>query len=139
MKFSHFDTTLIITLDKLGALCVFKEEDERHIVYVPYINLDKKYVDKTGAGDAFASGIVYYMLKEFHGENIREMRRAAWEDALEVGRAWVAYACKKLGGASHCPTETELLKFKKEIKRARNKIVEMNDIYVDLVDKAYGK
>lgn len=141
-KFRELDVTLIITLDKLGALCVPRERrgNNQRIIYAPEINISEEYTDKTGAGDAFASGVVYYMLKEFQGKNINQMNNAAWFDALKHGRAWATYACTHLGSASRCPTETEIANYQRTMMNNESfPIDNISSMVVDLLDKAYRK
>ncbi|MCP4756844.1 MAG: carbohydrate kinase family protein [Proteobacteria bacterium] len=98
--------TTLITLDKFGAIGTYKDGIEGIVLVRPY-ELEG-FVDSTGAGDAFLSGLVskLYRMNDFSFEDFQE--------AISEAGAWAAYACTKSGGAEKCPDEKSLLQFKKE-------------------------
>lgn len=134
-EFWNLKVTLIITLDKLGALCVPNCNNDKRIIYAPEIDISSEYKDKTGAGDAFASGIVYYMLRCFS----QQMNYAAWSEACSYGRAWATYTCTQLGNSDNCPNKTEIEEYRENIAKKDLTIETITPMVVDLIDKAYRK
>jgi sugar/nucleoside kinase (ribokinase family) len=97
--------TLVVTMERMGAIARLKGSNNIIIAW-PY-DLDADEIkDSTGAGDAFAAGVVKSAtLKPLVDDNALSM-------ALELGRECGAYACTKVGGAAFCPTTDELKRFK---------------------------
>jgi sugar/nucleoside kinase (ribokinase family) len=132
----------IITLDKLGALCITKDKDEG-IIYAPEINIETEYKDKTGAGDAFASGLVYSLMKD--NINLNNIGHDRLFPAIKMARTWATYTCTSLGSTTDCPTSTEINKYhenkRDEIKKEKRYIVDSNanEYIVDLIAKSYLK
>jgi len=128
---STLNINIIITLDKLGAICITNGGEN---FYAPEIKIDSKYKDKTGAGDAFASGMVFYLLSSSKNKVFRDMR-----NAIEIARIWATYACTSLGGASKCPSLKELEEFESELRNEGkiDNIENLTPLIINLIDKAY--
>jgi len=97
--------TVVITMERMGAVACLKGSESVVLAW-PYDLKPGEIKDSTGAGDAFAAGIVASAL-----ERPLDSDEALCK-ALENGRLWGAYACTKLGGANECPTHQELDGFK---------------------------
>ena len=123
-EFKKIKVNVIITLDKLGAIARFRD-DERIIMVWPF-ELADKLLDTTGAGDAFGAGFVANFLNsrwDFHD----------FQRAIEQARVWAAYACTTEGAAYQCPNKSKLQRFQNEIER------KMNQYKVEVIDKDYEK
>lgn len=103
-KIRSLDISVIITLDKFGAIGLMRGEEDRLYMARPVHDI-KDLVDTTGAGDAFCAGMVSRLtgLKSFTAEDFKE--------AMERGRSWASYACRSYGGANHCPKKQEIEAF----------------------------
>lgn len=111
---------VVITLDKFGAIGIHKEE--KHSVYIAWPVLDSNEVtDPTGAGDAFAAGLVAHLV---HAPDIGAN---SFRDAISQARIWAAYACSTYGGANQCPTTKELEEYKVEMSLRSSKAVEIRN------------
>ena len=97
--------TLIITMERMGAVARQKGSEDIVLAW-PYDLKAGEIIDSTGAGDAFAAGVVFSSLEEPLTSDLALCK------ALETGRLWGAYACTKLGGASECPTQEEVNVFR---------------------------
>jgi len=95
--------TVIITMDRMGAIALRRGSDS-FVVAWPY-ELDT-IVDSTGAGDAFAAGLVAHAARE-PVESDDDLVRA-----LDQARLCGGYACTTLGGAASCPGEAALEEFR---------------------------
>jgi sugar/nucleoside kinase (ribokinase family) len=98
--------TGIVTLDRFGAIGVHRDVPGSVLLAWPF-RLEQ-VTDTTGAGDAFAAGLVSVL---------RRGRACSYEQLLggvDEGRAWAAFACTKVGGASQCPRLEELARFRDE-------------------------
>ena len=133
---SERETTFVVTLDELGAVCTTPNESV--ILAVPPYS-QKNAVDTTGAGDAFAAGIVYKTLRQ------EQLNQIILQDALDDARIWAANACMAQGGASTTPTKNELEVFKKlyaELHEKRTIVEDLdkNELYdmLNLLDIAYS-
>jgi len=102
--FRSIDATVIITYDSFGAVAVLRGEDDPFDAHRFMI---AKVVDKTGAGDAFGSGIVHSLLRDSF------LDRHSVTRALERARVWGAYACGSIGGSHGSPNQNELTEFEK--------------------------
>jgi sugar/nucleoside kinase (ribokinase family) len=119
-------STLVITMDKLGAIIVPKSDK---ILYMgwPY-ELGKYLADTTGAGDAFGAGFFSYTLKPEFNNNFRA--------AVKQAREWAAFACSKLGGSNLSPNSAQLNDFLSKIKPfERIEEFESNDKVIRLIDR----
>ncbi len=111
---------VVITLDKFGAIGIHK--DNKDTVFIAWPVLDaKEVIDTTGAGDAFAAGLVAYMVK---APNIEAV---SFKDAISHARMWAAYACSTYGGANQCPTAKQLEEYQQKIALNGNKSVEITN------------
>lgn len=89
--------TAVLTMDKFGAIGTYRNLE---CVYVAYPLIDEKeVVDSTGAGDAFAAGMVSYLA------NKREFDDADFNKAMQRGRIWATCACKYIGGTGKDPAQ----------------------------------
>jgi sugar/nucleoside kinase (ribokinase family) len=96
--------TSVITIDRFGAIGSYKDGRNGIILAWPLIDMEQ-ICDPTGAGDAFAAGMVSqsksridFTFQEFHA-------------SIEVGRTWAAFACTTLGGSSGTPDQIALNRF----------------------------
>jgi len=96
--------TAIITLDRFGALGIHKEQQTSFILAWPIIDVHE-VVDPTGAGDAFAAGVVSQLC------NNPDFTIDEFQASIRIGRLWAAIACKTIGGVGDCPTPQELNEF----------------------------
>jgi sugar/nucleoside kinase (ribokinase family) len=87
----------VITFARLGAAGRRHGEDGGVLAY-PY-RLHDRCKDETGAGDAFAAGLVDCMTRK---------PSDTLSSAMSGAREWASYACEHHGGASGCPTSEEL-------------------------------
>lgn len=99
--------TSIITIDRFGAVGNYRNGCEGITLAWPLIEFNE-IKDPTGAGDAFAAGMVSYLKSR---ENITFHDFYA---SIEIGRTWAAFACTTLGGSADCPDIEKLLSFLKE-------------------------
>ncbi len=104
--------TVVITLNKFGAIGMYQGDTDRMIIAPPMPVVD--LVDPTGAGDAFASGIVGTLggNKSFSFDGLLS--------AIQTGRLWASYACTTLGASDGCPTMDQLRGFDRTIKQGEN-------------------
>lgn len=109
--FKEREISVVITLDRFGAVGNYKSGKDG-IVFAWPIELPAiEVVDPTGAGDAFAAGVI----SEICGHP--DFGFQDFLTAINTGRFWSAYACTTLGGASNCPDRSTLSKFRTEIER----------------------
>jgi len=111
---------VVITLDKFGAIGIHKEKKDAVCIAWPVLDANE-VVDPTGAGDAFAAGLVAYMVKA------PNMDAISFRDAILNARIWAAYACSTYGGANQCPTARQLEEYKQTITLSSNKSAEITD------------
>lgn len=126
--------TVVITLDKFGAIGSYKGGKHGVILAWP-LNID--VVDSTGAGDAFASGMVSRLIGN------RKFSFAEFHASIEIGRTWAAFACKSIGAASYIPKNEELESFHDEIYQESYVPVEVRpwkeaERFIDIFDRAFG-
>lgn len=110
--------SVVITLDRFGAVGSYKAGDEGLIFAWPIELSPTEMVDPTGAGDAFAAGVV---------SEICAHPNFGFTDflaAITTGRYWSAYACTTLGGAADCPDRQIISKFRADIaqRKTHNRI-----------------
>jgi sugar/nucleoside kinase (ribokinase family) len=105
--FKERDITVVITLDRFGAIGNYRNGEDGVIFAWPHEIAD--FTDSTGAGDAFGAGLVSILChkKDF---SLTDFLRAISEAML-----WASYACTTLGGASSCPDRRTLEAFRKNI------------------------
>ncbi len=103
--------SVIITLDRFGAVGSHKAGKDGIIFAWPIELLESEMVDPTGAGDAFAAGVIseICMRPNFEFQDFFA--------AINTGRYWSAYACTTLGGAGNCPNASTISKFREKFER----------------------
>lgn len=97
--------TVVLTMERIGALAMRKGSRNTLLAW-PCDLASAEIEDTTGAGDAFAAGLVFSVLREGPIDSDEDLA-----SALEVGRTWGAYACTTVGGASDCPDRERLEAF----------------------------
>ncbi len=107
-QLSMLKINAIITLDKFGALAILKNEPEKLFVLRP-IDLGERFVDSTGAGDAFCAGMVASL------EGDRHFTQKRFVQALKYARSWAVFACLSYGGANRCPSGEEITAFDRDL------------------------
>ncbi len=107
-KLWEMPISVIITLDKFGAVGVMKGVRETLFLARP-VELGERFVDSTGAGDAFCAGMVSVLngKKSFLLDEFKE--------AMEVARSWAAYACMSYGGANESADRKTIDNFHNEL------------------------
>lgn len=124
----------VITLSRFGAIGTYKGGKDGIVLAWPLKT--ENPVDPTGAGDAFAAGMV---------ASLKGNKNFSFDDfklAIESGRLWSSYACTTIGAAGNCPTEQILADFVDKHNIPADKNIEIKDsVYaeriLDLFDKAY--
>jgi sugar/nucleoside kinase (ribokinase family) len=119
ISFLELDISGVITLDKFGAIGFIKSEKNKIYMARP-IELGESFVDSTGAGDAFCSG----MVSSLNGN--KDFNIDDFKDAMDFARSSSIYACKFYGGANHCPTKEILDTFHSSVKHG-NEVLEYCD------------
>ena len=118
-KIQDLSLTMIITLDKFGALGLMKDVKNTLFMARPFNDIEG-FVDSTGAGDAFCAG----MISKLKGK--KHFAPEAFKEAMERGRSWATYACMSYGGANNCPSPTQVVAFHQE-KTVGNEVVLYHD------------
>ncbi len=104
----HLHISAIITLDKFGAIGILKNAKETLFLARP-VDLGNKFVDSTGAGDAFCAGMVSVL----NGK--KEILPSDFKEAMEIARSWAVFACMSYGGANQCPSAETIETFHEQI------------------------
>ena len=133
--FRGHSITVIITLNRFGAIGSYGDGQDGIVIAWPLkIN---KTVDPTGAGDAFAAG----MVAKLNGK--KGFTFQDFLSGIEEGRDWASYACTTLGASGNCPDQKTLRAFCKKYSNDTHKLLEVikpNSSYIehiiDLIDKA---
>ncbi len=132
---SENSITTVITLNRFGAIGNYKDGSDGIVIAWP---LDVgKVVDPTGAGDAFASGMISTLKGKKH------FSFNEFISAIEVGRSWASYACTSLGASTNCPDKKTIdIYMRKKSGYSRNRLIEVTkksyaEQIVALIDKAY--
>jgi sugar/nucleoside kinase (ribokinase family) len=99
----------VITLAKFGAVGTFKNGHEG-VVFAWPLEV-RKFVDPTGAGDAFSAGMVSRLYKA------KEISFSDFYSAVDKGRHWASYACTTYGGSGDCPALEELERMSVEMQQ----------------------
>ncbi len=97
--------TALITLKKFGAVGIYKGNLNRVIVARPLPI--QKVVDPTGAGDAYAAGVICTL----NGNKAFSFNE--FVAAIQTGRLWASYACTTLGASGECPNAARISNFDK--------------------------
>ena len=126
--------TAVITINRFGAIGTYKDGSDGIVLAWPL--KIKKIIDPTGAGDAFASGMVsslngnkYFTFKDFLS-------------AIVEGRDWASYACTTIGASGNCPDKKTLDTFRKKYSNASHNLIEVTKSnyagqIMNLIDMAY--
>ncbi len=109
-KLQQLQISAIITLDKFGAIGILKNHYDTLFLARP-VELGDKFVDSTGAGDAFCAG----MVSALNGK--KQFSATDFKEAMEFSRSWAVYACMSYGGANRCPNAETIETFHREIVR----------------------
>ena len=112
--------TAVITIERFGAIGIHKDNTKALVLAWPLIEIND-IIDTTGAGDAFAAGMVSRLAGDtkFSFQDFLE--------AMERASFWSAYACTTLGGSGNCPDKRELEQFYQENSAIGKKTVETRD------------
>jgi len=112
----------VITIERFGAIGIHKDNTNALVLAWPLIEIND-IIDTTGAGDAFAAGMV---------SRLAGNTKVSFHDfleAMERASFWSAYACTTLGGSGECPGKHELEEFYRRYSAIRKKTVETRDKY----------
>jgi len=126
--------TAVITLSRFGAVGTFKNgEDGITLAWPLEIG---KIVDPTGAGDAFAAG----MVTNLNGN--KDFTFQEFQSAIIEGRLWASYACTTIGACGNCPSKKMLRDYSRKHAQLSHNLLEITDpIYTEqimnLIDKEY--
>ena len=132
--FRERGVTIVITLDRLGAIASFKDGADGLVFAWPF---DLEHVvDTTGAGDAFGAGLMSGLLK------VTEPHFGDFLEAIKDARVWAAYACGSHGGASETPDLDTLRRFEtslsgRQLESVQTKSPTESELLLKLLDKAY--
>ncbi len=116
----------IITLDKFGAIG-FKKGMKKTIFMARPALLGDKFVDSTGAGDAFCAGMISVL------DGNRSFSADTFKKAMEVARSWAVFACKSYGGANNCPSKDTIDSFHKITNKGNEVVTYRDDKMVDVI------
>ena len=112
--------TAVITIERFGAIGIHKDNTNALVLAWPLIEIND-IIDTTGAGDAFAAGMV---------SRLAGNTKVGFQDfleAMERASFWSAYACTTLGGSGNCPGKRELEEFYRGDFAIGKKTVETKD------------
>ena len=130
----YHSITAVITLSKLGAIGTYKSGKDGIVLAWPLDIGD--FVDPTGAGDAFAAGMVASLQgkKEFTFQNFLS--------AIAQGRLWASYACTTIGACNSCPDKNTLDDYYQKNSRFSDRHLEITESVnsepiINLIEKAY--
>lgn len=115
----------VITFARLGAVGREQEGDGGVLAY-PY-RLHSQCKDETGAGDAFAAGLVF---------SLTSARPGTLHHAMDVARLWASYACTQYGGAGACPSWEELHQWAKTYEA--DAVAEVTEMLAGQLDALLG-
>lgn len=134
--FTDRGITAVISMGRFGSLGVFGNGQDG-LVYGQPLLPPERVRDTTGAGDAFAAGLVSALAGK-NSFSFDDFRRA-----IAVAGVWASFACTTFGGSGHCPSAQELAAFRKELGDDEAKsvrIVEMRAAgpMLDMMDLLYS-
>lgn len=133
--FAENEISTVITLDRFGAVATHKDGNEAYYFAWPAIER-QQIIDTTGAGDAFAAG----MVAELSGKS---WNSANFSSALETARVWAALACMNYGASEQCPDLSTVMAYKRDAaKRKSFRAIEVQtariaEQFIELIDLAY--
>jgi len=128
--FKSQNLTAIITMDRFGGVATFREQE--NVVLAWPFELHKKLADSTGAGDAFASGLISVIIGDGYSKD--DIYKPIFE-----ARRWSAYACTTVGGSADCPNRKQLARFVTDVAEfasIRISSIEEVQLILRLLDKA---
>jgi len=130
----YHSITSVITLSKFGAIGTYKSGKDGVVLAWPLDIGD--IVDPTGAGDAFAAGMVASLRgkKEFTFQHFLA--------AIAQGRLWASYACTTIGACSRCPDRNVLDEYYQQNSRLSDRHLEITESVnsepiINLIEKAF--
>ncbi len=129
-KIREANINAIITLDRFGAIGIMKDLTNSLFMVRP-INIKDKFVDSTGAGDAFCAGMVY----KLNGN--KNFTKIDFKEAMEMARSWATFACQSYGGAHYCPSKESIETFHEKLNHNNEVVIyEGNSMYdmIALID-----
>jgi sugar/nucleoside kinase (ribokinase family) len=126
--------TAVITLKQLGAIGTFGDGSDG-LVFARPLNIPA-VVDPTGAGDAFAAGMV---------ASLKCQKNFGFQDfkaGMTQGRLWASYACTKIGASTDCPDLKTLAAFEKACAAPGGEVLHITDDQyaheiMNFIDEAY--
>jgi sugar/nucleoside kinase (ribokinase family) len=129
--FRSREISVVITLDKFGSIASYK--DGRDGVVIAWPREFAGFLDPTGAGDAFFSGLVHDLYKT------PDFTFADFYNAIETATVWATYACGHFGGSSNCPDSRTIENFKEEFfhRGKNNQILTLKE--ADLILRVFDR
>ncbi|MDI9570652.1 MAG: carbohydrate kinase family protein [Pseudomonadota bacterium] len=126
----------VISMGRFGALGVHGGDGDG-LIYSQALLPPDRIQDATGAGDAFAAGLVSALAGRA-SFSFEDFRAAMAEAAI-----WASYACATLGGAGYCPDRRELDAFRAELGAEDRHAVKVVNIktagpMLDMMDALYS-
>ena len=105
--FQERKISFALTFGKFGAAATYRDGHDGGILAWPVVN-PAEVKDTTGAGDAFAAGVVSALQGRF------DVGFPEFFDAVRTGRLWAGYACRLIGACSDPPDKKTLEEFAAE-------------------------
>ncbi len=125
-KIRELNMNAIVTLDRFGAIGVMKDLTNSLFMARP-VNIKEKFVDSTGAGDAFCAGMVY----KLNGN--KNFTKIDFKESMEMARSWAVFACQSYGGANHCPLRKNIEEYHKTLNDDNEVVIYEGDSMYDLI------
>lgn len=132
--------SLALTFGKFGAAATYRDGDKGGVLAWRIIRPDE-VKDTTGAGDAFAAGVVSALQGKL------DFSFPEFLEAIETARAWAGYACRHKGASINPPGRGELEEFvqsrKELVKKGEIRIVQILDLeeffkVLETIDTAFS-
>ncbi len=95
-RLREMQVSAVLTMDKFGALAIHSGSDDIYVAWPP-VDADD-VIDSTGAGDAFAAGMVSILSDIGPAFTAHD-----FVHALGEGSRWAGAACTTVGGAGRSP------------------------------------
>ncbi len=125
-KIRECNINAIVTLDRFGAIGIMKDFTNALFMARP-VDIREKFVDSTGAGDAFCAGMVY----KLNGN--KNFTKTDFKEAMEMARSWAAFACQSYGGAHYCPSRESIEEFHNELNYSNEVVIYEGNRMYDLI------